>query len=159
MSIIGSVTMNFTGQDVRDTGVDVDVAIPMNETFTVNYSDGVGANQANIMTGVLRTFTATTDVIDLTATLTDLWKTTVDAARVKAWGIANTGTASLTAGGGTDPWVGAPNETAPLQPGAFFVFATPDATAWVVTPSTANNLTVTGTVGQTYTLLLFAANA
>jgi hypothetical protein len=161
MSVTAVATCNFLGTDVRSDGITPTVSIPFNEAQTFDFSNGTAALQANIAYPFPRTFSGTTDVLNLTAGLTDLWTTAVDAVRMKGIFVVNTGTSGIVLGAGTDPvstWLNATG-TITLPPGAWVGSATPDATGWVITPTTACNITVTGTSGQTYTIVLFLANA
>jgi hypothetical protein len=161
MSIAAVATCNFVGSDTRSDGLTASVAIPFNLATNIDFSDGVGVSESNIIFQGPRTLSGTTDVLNLTTGLEDEWSTPVDAARIKGVFIVNTGGDPIVIGAGTDPvstWLNTTG-TITLPPGAWVGSATPDATGWVVTPTTACNITVTGTSGQTYKIALLLANA
>lgn len=158
MSCSGVASFNFVANDTRTAGLTTNVSIPVNASDTIDLTNGTAALQFNILYDAPRTLSGTTDVINLTS-IVDEWSSTDDCARVKGIAIVNTSNASLAVGGGTDPWNTWLNGTMLLPPGAFTANATPDATGWTVTPSTGMNLTITGTTGQTYSVVLFGANA
>jgi hypothetical protein len=153
MSIDGAISVSFAFNDRRtvSTGFAANLQTnPSNATQT--YSNGSGAGQVSQVFGANRTFSGSTDTLDLLSGLTDSYGTSVTLARVKALLVVNTGTSSITVGAGTDPWSTCINSTGTftLQAGACLCVFTPDATAWATTASTGMNLNVTGTSGQTY---------
>jgi hypothetical protein len=158
MSCNAVATFNFLGSDVRTAGLTTNVSIPVNISDTINLTNGTAALQFNILYDAPRTLSGTTDTINLTSVV-DEWGSTDDCARIKGIAVVNTGADSIAVGGGTDPWNTLLSGTVTLPPGAFFCAATPDATGWAVTASTAMNLLVTGTSGQTYSIVLLGANA
>ena len=115
---------------------------------------GPGAGQAQVLYQANRTFSGTTDVLNFGSGggLSDSYGTTIALTAIKAIYINNTGTSSITVGAGSNPIVTLLNSTGTLTlpSGAIHFDATPDATGWVVTATTACNLTFTGTSGQTY---------
>lgn len=153
MSIDGQVAFTFAMNDRRTVSTGTSANLPTNPTNAAAvFSNGVGALQANQVYGANRTFSGSTDTLDLLTGLTDSYGTNVTLARVKAIFVLNTGTSSITIGAGTDPWATMLNSsgTITLPPGAGFCAFTPDATGWTTTASTGMNLNLTGTSGQTY---------
>lgn len=155
MSIDGNVAIAFSFNDRRTVSAGTSANLPTSPgAGNTTYSNGVGAGQVNQVYGAIRTLSGTTDVLNLATGLADSYGTNVTLARAKAIFILNTGADSIVVGAGTDPITTFLNSTGTitLPPGACFAAFTPDATGWVVTPSTAMNLLVTGTSGQTYTV-------
>lgn len=157
----GSASINFQANDPTTFGLTAGVNVGVNETATIAFANGSGANGFNLIYQAPRTFSGTTDVLNLTSGLVDSGGNAIDAARIKGVFVVNTGNANVVVGAGTDPVVSLLNATGTLTlpPGAFFAAATPDSTGWVVTASTAMNLTLTGTSGQTYQIVLYVSNA
>lgn len=159
MSIEGTVSLSFVANDRRTIGLNSNTNIPVNATPGVTYSNGSGAAQVATLFQAVRTFSGSTDVLDLNTGLTDSYGTAVALVRIKAIAIINNGTAAITIGAGTDPITTLLNSTGTLTlpVGAWFAAATPDATGWVVTASTACNLQVSGTSGQTYEVVVLGS--
>jgi hypothetical protein len=153
MSIDGTVAFTFAFNDRRTVSTGTSANLQTNPSnASATYSNGTAALQANQVYGDNRTFSGSTDTLDLLTGLADSYGTNVTLARVKAIFILNTGTSSITVGAGTDPWATLFNAagTVTLPAGAGFCAFTPDATGWTTTASTGMNLNVTGTSGQTY---------
>lgn len=153
-SIDGVVSTGFTANDRRSIGINSNTNIPVNAQPSVAFTNGSGAGQAQVLYQASRTFSGTTDSLNLGTGggLSDSYGTAVALTAIKAVYLYNTGTSSITVGAGTNPITTMLNSTGTLTipAGAFVVLATPDATGWVVTASTACNLNFTGTSGQTY---------
>src|SRR5947208_13992242 len=106
MPIDGTVSGQFTANDGRTVGLSAvnGVTIGCNPTPSVVFTDGVGANQANVLYQFSGTFSGTTASIDLNGVLTDSYGTTVAMLRVKALYIENTSAANnIVVGAGTNP--------------------------------------------------------
>lgn len=158
-SIDGNIALTFTFNDRRTVSTGTAGNLPTNvvDAQTGPFSTGSGALGVNTVFGYgganARTFSGTTDVLNLTSGLVDAYGTAVVLARFKTICFKNLSTANnIVIGAGTNPVVSFLNATGTitLPPGAWFAAGTPEATGWVVTASTAMNLTVTGTSGQTY---------
>ena len=158
MSCTAVASFNFVGSDVRTAGLTTNVSIPVNVGDTIDLTNGTAALQFNILYDAPRVLSGSTDVINLTSII-DEWGSTDDCARIKGVGFVNTSNANLVFGAGTNPWITWLNGTVTLPPGAWTAGATPDATGWTVTPSTGMNFTVTGSIGQGYSIVLLGANA
>ena len=157
LGVSGNITGTFNAQDVRNVGLNAGANIPINNTSATNFITGTGALGVQVLFQQTRTFSGTTDTLDLFSGLSDSYGTPVVLTAVKAIQVVNTGTSLITLGdAGSNPWntfLGA-TSTLILPPGAWLMAATPDATGWVVGTSTNVNFLVTGTSGQTYTIAL-----
>jgi len=161
MAISGTIAGQFSASDQRTLGLTTPT-IAVNVQPTVSISDGVGANQANILYQASANFSGTTASLDLNGVLTDSYGSTVSMVRVKAIYIENPSTTNtIVVGNGTNPWATLLNGTGTftLRPGAWFIAATPDATGWTVTAATGDILLLTGTSGQPYKIAILGGNA
>ncbi len=162
-SIDGTTSIQFQINDRRTVGLNSGVNISINPTPSVTFANGSGANQANQLYQATRTFSGTTDTLQVSSagSLKDSYGTAVALVRIKAVYVQNTGTSSITIGGGSSPVTTLLNSTGTvtLPAGGFAVFVTPDATGWTVTASTADTITVTGTSGQTYSVGILGATS
>jgi type 1 fimbria pilin len=86
----------------------------------------------------------------------DSYGTALATVRMKGIYIKNTSTHTITVGAGTTPVTTLLNSTGTLTlpAGAWFAAATPDATGWVVTPSTAMLINFTGTTTDTFQIVV-----
>jgi hypothetical protein len=154
MAVAGTLTGTFQANDVRQIGIGSGGSnIPINYSPSTAFSTGTGALGVQVLFQQVRTFSGTTDNLDLFAGLDDSYGTPVVLTAVKGLLIVNTGADPITVGNaGSNPWdtLLSATGTITLPPGAWFVCATPDAVGWVVGTSTNVNLLVTGTSGQTY---------
>jgi hypothetical protein len=156
MSIDGSVGIQLTGNDRRPVGINPSVNIPVNFNPVIGFTDGVGANQANALYQGVLALTSGTLNIDLSGVLTDQYGTVLTPLRIKGWCLQNNGTATMTLGSGTNPWITAFTGTIILPPGAFVLMGTPDATGWTITAGTGDILKVAGTGTDQMTFAFFA---
>lgn len=155
MSIDGTLTAVFQMNDRRTVGIATAGNLGANLQPSVTYSDGVGANQANILYNGIQTLSGGTLNVDLAGVLLDAYGSTVTAVRLKALFILNLSASNTQAfGAGTNPWVGLLNSTGTitLQPGAFILVGDPSATGMVVTASTGDILKAVGTGTDTFQL-------
>lgn len=164
MAIDATVGGSFVANDRRTVGLSqvLGVNIGCNVNPSVSYTDGVGANQANLLYQASTNFTGTTASLDLNGVLTDSYGSTVSMLRVKAIYIENpSATNNIVVGAGTNPWITFLNATGTLtlRPGGFVLSAVPDATGWAVTAATGDILLLTGTSGQPYKIAILGANA
>jgi hypothetical protein len=155
--VSGNITGTFNAQDVRTVGLNIGANIPINNTASCNFNTGTGLLGVQVLWQQIRTFSGTTDTLDLFTGLNDSYGTPVVLTAVKALQIVNTGVNLITLGNAaSNPWntfLGA-TSTLVLPVGAWILAATPDATGWVVGTSTNVNFLVTGTSGQTYSIAL-----
>jgi hypothetical protein len=158
-SIDGTISIGCQLNDRRTVGLNANTNIPVNATPSITYSNGAGANQANQFYQATRTFSGTTDAITVDATNKDSYGTTLAMVRVKAIFIQNTSTHNQTFFGGSNALVGplGATSTVTLPPGGFACFATPDATGWTVTASTADVINATGTNADTYNIVILGS--
>lgn len=155
MSIDGTLSATYNINDRRTVGLGTAANIATNQQPATSFSNGTAGAQAQVSAPLSRTFSGTTDILDLFAGLADAYTTPVVLNSVRGIFIQNTGNANIVVGdAGSNPWNTFLNATGTitLPPGAWIVAATPDATGWVVGTSTNVNLLVTGTSGQTYSI-------
>lgn len=157
-SIDGVISGSFTANDRRTIGLNANTNIPVNAQPAITFTNGTGAGQAQVLYQATRTFSGSSDTLNLGGGggLFDSYGTAVALTSIKAIYINNTGTSSIAVGAGTNPittWLNSTG-TMTIPPGAFVTVATPDATGWVVTASTACNLNFTGTSGQAYQVVV-----
>ena len=157
MSIDGTVSAAFTANDRRTVGLNSNSNIPVNATPATAFTNGSGANQAQVLWQASRALSGTTDTLDLQFGLSDSYGTAVDLTAVKAIYVQNTSATNniVLGNAGSNPWSGLLSATGTLTllPGDWFVAATPSSAGWAVS-STSLNLLVTGTSGQTYSIAL-----
>jgi len=143
-----------------------DVASPtqtVDETFSIDYANGVAANQANVLFADTRTLApSATEDLDLTGSLSDALGTSLVNARIKCIRISaaagNTNNVIVGAASATQ-WTTLLNATGTitLHPGAFFTAATPTAAGWTVTAATGDLLKIANSgagTSVTYTIEL-----
>lgn len=156
MSINGNVSFNFQANDVRTVGLNTGANIPCSFSVLTGFSNGAGANQAQVLYQATFTLSGTTQTLDLYSGLTDSYGTAVVLTGVKALAVQNTSTTNTLVVGdaGTDPWNTflSATGTITLNPGDWFCCATPTASGWAVGTSTNVNLLFTGTSGQTFSV-------
>jgi hypothetical protein len=129
---------------------------------------GTGANQADKMYAATRTLAFSTgEDLDLAGTLTDAFGAVITFARIKAMifraSAANTNNIIIgnAASNGFISWCGSATDKVTLRPGGTLALIAPDATAYAVTPATADLLHVlNGGAGTsvTYDVVLIGAS-
>ncbi len=155
-----------------DLRSDLDLAaasVPLSWLRRVNLVDGTGAGEANRVWHDRRTLAASaSENLDLAGVLVDALGAGLTFARVKTLIVAaaagNTNTVLV---GGAESnawasWAGAADNVVVVRPGGLLLLAAPDATAYPVTASTADLLTVTnGGSGTsvTYDIVIIGASA
>lgn len=168
MALTSKVSVQFSG---LLTGP-LDLATPTMDllrTLAIELASGTGANQADMIWSDRRTLAASgTEDLDLAGVLTHpLTGALLTFARLKAILIyaatTNTNNVNLTrpAAAGVTLFLAASDGVA-VRPGGLFVVAAPDATAYVVTATTADLLTVTNSAAGTeviYDVILIGASA
>lgn len=126
---------------------------------------GVGAAQADLIFHDTRTATATPDNLDLAAALTDVFSDSLTFARVKLIFIHNKSlTDDLKVGGhasaALDTLFNATTDEIIIKPGGILLVYAPGATAYVVTATTADMLTVDpGAATIIYDVIIIGASA
>jgi hypothetical protein len=158
MSIDGTFSASLTINDRQPAGLAGISALTAAQQILVNISNGTGAKQGTQLYPFTRTFSGTTDLVNLTS-LVGMSGNAIDFTTIKGVFILNNSAVdNLVVGdAGSDPWATLLNSTGTitLLPLGFFLAGCQDATGWVVTASTAMNLLFTGTSGQSYNLVLW----
>lgn len=165
MALTARITSRITALFTKTSDVASGSQAP-DDTISIEYADGVGANQANTLFADTRTLTASaTEDLDLTGALTDVFGATVTNARIKGIRVraaaGNTNNVIVGAASGTQ-WATLLNAagTITLPPGAFFSAFTPTAAGWAVTAGTGDLLKIAnsgGSTSVTYTIELIGA--
>jgi hypothetical protein len=156
-SVDGTISFGFQMNDRRIIGLNANTNIPVNATPSITFSNGAGANQVNQFFQATRTFSGTTDNLNLASGLTDSYGSSVALVRVKAIIIINNGANTITIGNASPhPWntLLSAAGTVTIPAGGFFGAGTPDATGWTITSGSNDTLLVTGTSGQTYQVVI-----
>jgi len=158
-SIDGAITISVGFNDRRTVGINTSANLPVNTTVTSTYTNGSGAGQAGVLYQGALALSSGAYSLNLTGTLTDSYGSAVNLVRVKAIYIKNTGATALTVGNGSNPWVTFLTGTGTLilPPGAWVAAATPDATGWTVTASTAYVLQFAGTGSATFQVVVLGS--
>lgn len=119
----------------------------MNSAFS--FADGSGANQANQIFTDQRTLAgSTSEELDLSGGLTDVYANVIAFTKIKAIYIKSAATngGDLDVGGsatnGFNDWVGAVGDLITIKPGGAFVIVAPDAAGFAVTAATADLLKI-----------------
>jgi hypothetical protein len=130
---------------------------------------GTGANQADKMYAATRTLALSTgEDLDLAGTLTDAFGAVITFARIKAMifraAVGNTNNVIVgnAASNGFISWCGSATDKVTVRPGGTFALIAPDATAYAVTPATADLLHVlNGGAGTpvTYDVVILGSSA
>ena len=163
MSIDAVISAYFQANDRRVIGINPPSGsnIPCNLILTTAFGGTLAAGSTTqggfadilLQTNGPRTFSGSTDTLDLYGVLADSYGSLVNAMRIKAIGFSNLSTSSaITIGGGTDAVSTLLNSTGTLTlpPGAWFVCATPDPIGWTLVPTVSDTFTITGVSGQQY---------
>lgn len=136
----------------------------LNYNGSHTYSNGTGANQANMVWSDTRTLAASgTENLDLAGGLTNAFGTTITFTKIKEIIIvaASGNTNNVLVGGHATlafaTWVSSPTDIIVIRPGGYFALGATDATAYAVTAATGDLLTIAnsgGTTGVTYDIIL-----
>ncbi|HLY82028.1 MAG TPA: hypothetical protein VKQ71_03530 [Acidimicrobiales bacterium] len=159
-TVDGVISAQVQLNDRRNVGINAAANLSVNAAPSTSYTSGVGANQGNILYQATLTMTAGAYALNLT-TATDSYGTALGTVRIKGIYIKNTATTSMTVGAGTTPVTTLLNSTGTLTlpAGAWFSAATPDATGWVVTPSTAMLINFAGTGTATFQVVILGGSS
>lgn len=132
---------------------------------TLNFANGTGANQADLVYMAERTIaSATTDSIDLNGVLTDAQGATITAVELVALTVMNknaagtANTTNLVIGGGTTNQIpGFSTAIATIKPGGMFLYVNPDATGIAtITAATGDILPIVNSTGAAATYQIAA---
>lgn len=145
------------------------VSAPVNKALNKVLSSGTGANQADKIFHDQRTLAASaTENLDLAGVLTDAFGATITFARIKLILItaAAANTNNVIVGGHGSAafvnWVSDATDKIIVRPGGAFLLVATDATAYAVTATTGDMLTVAnsaGSTGVTYDVILAGCSA
>lgn len=151
------VTIGWKALDVRTLGLSGNNQSKLvDKTYTLEYSDGTGTSQFQKSYAVNRALTAGADTVDLNGVVADIFGSTISATRVVAWGVYNSGAASLTiTTTGANGWQACMNGVTTLPAGGLCMFGSP--TAWTVTAGTADLIVMGGTGTNTYDIILWVS--
>jgi hypothetical protein len=133
----------------------------------IDLATGTGLGQADMKWSDQRTLVASgTEDLDLAGSLTGPLGTTLTFARVKALLVkaasANTNDVQISRAAAGIPLFAATGDLIPVKPGGLFLWVAPNAAGVVVTPATADTITITnsaGTTGVTYDIVIIGASA
>lgn len=121
----------------------------INETFSKTFLNGTGVDQAtSIFADDFSISGAGTQTYDLAGGVANALGQAASFAAVKALIIVNTGTAPLTYGGGSNPflgWLGDASDEIAIPVGGLIVLTDPTAAGQAVTPGTGDIITISGT--------------
>lgn len=159
MSVDGTMNLQAGFNDRRAIGLNPSANISVSPAYSVTFSNGSGALQADCLYQASLALVAGVLNVDLNASLTDSYGSSVTLVRVKAIMFKNNGAANIVVGAGSTPWASMLNSTGTLTipPGGAFAFFTPDAAGWVVTPATADVLKFAGTGTDPFELIILGA--
>jgi hypothetical protein len=172
MSLSATVKASVSATQTRVLDI-ANGSASFNPALSISYSDGAGANQADLIWSDTRTIIASgTDELDLTGlagspqvAMTDVYGQTVTFARVKAIYVAaaaaNTNNVNVVrpASNGFALFLAAGDGIA-LAPGDVFQWASPTAAGKVVTGGSADLLNLINSAGSTtvtYTIVIIGA--
>lgn len=165
MAVSGSVSASVNLYDARSVGVTSggqSSKLPGVASQQFSFADGAAALQGNVLYAATRVLGGSSEDLDLSGVLSDLYGSTVTMARVKTIYVKNnSSSATLTLGSASsNQWATLLNSTGTLtlRPGAFVLVGTPDATGWTVTASTGDLLKVAGTTSESYDIVLLGAS-
>ena len=155
--LTGTLTKTF---DQGDGSFPASIGTPL------ELSDGTDADQADLIFADTRSTTG--EDLDLAGTLSDAFGDTITMARVKAIFVkaSSDNTVDVHVGGAAsnalDTIFADTTDKAVVRPGGALMFWAPDATAYAVTASTADLLTVAASDGATsvsYDIVIIGASA
>lgn len=139
-------------------------ATPLAYRKSIAFTDGGGANQAQLLFSDQRTLSASaSEDLDMAGVLVDIYGNTLTFASIKVMAFFCPATAggdlTITAKGtnGFASWVAAAGDAVKVKPGGLFLLVAPGATGYAVTASTGDLLTVTngdGAASVTYDVIL-----
>ncbi|MGC4252434.1 MAG: hypothetical protein QM605_13490 [Sphingobium sp.] len=141
-----SVLVTATLAAAPEVGV---AAARIQETFSRSFANGVGAGQANnIFADEFSISGAGTQTYDLAGGIANALGQVLTFTAIKALVLVNTGTAALTYGGGSNPflgWLGDASDEIVIPAGGMLTLTDPTAEGQAVTPSTGDIITIGGT--------------
>lgn len=145
------------------------VSAPLSKVVNKTLTSGTGADQADKIFHDQRTLAASaTEDLDLAGSLTDAFGATITFARIKlilitaAAGNTNNVLVGGASSNGFVNWVSSATDVVVVRPGGALCLIAPDATAYAVTASTGDLLTVTNSSsgsGVTYDVVLVGSSS
>jgi hypothetical protein len=153
MAVAGTIGFQFQFNDVRTIGNIPNANLGFNLAPSSTYANGTAALQVQVVAQFLRTFSGTTDTLNLTSGLADSYGTAMVLTAGKGFIFQNLSTTNtIVVGAGSNPITTVLNSTGTvtIQPGGAFMHMDPTAAGFAITASTACNFNVTGTNGQQY---------
>lgn len=154
MALTARVSSTWRGTYTKTSDI-ADGVQTLDNSIAIEFANGVGANQANVLWVDTRTLAASaTEDLDLTGTLSDVFGASLVNARIKAIRISaaagNTNSVIVGAASATQ-WVTLLNAagTITLPPGGYFEAAVPTAAGWAVTAGTGDLLKIANSAGST----------
>ena len=124
------------------------------------FTNGTGADQANMIFSDQRTIGASPDDLDLSGSLSNAFGTTISFTAIKGIIVfaasANSGNVTLGGDGSAAfiNWVSDSSDSIVIKPGGMFALIDPSAGGYGVTNSTADVLQVAGTQNDIYDIIL-----
>lgn len=158
-----AATVSLRVQATQTSTLDLaSVSNTVNQLFEQAFTDGTGANQANEVWSDTRSISsASNETLDLAASLTNAFGTTITFTKVRAIIIRSrsTNTTVLSVGAASAPLVGPLADASDLltiRPGGIFVITAPDATGIAVTATSADGLKLANASGAaaTYDIII-----
>ena len=145
----------------------VTTTAPLSYSIVQDLATGVGANQADMLWSDQRTLTASaTEDLDLAGSLTGPLGGTLTFARVKYLLVkalaTNTNDVVVSRAAAGIPLFSATGDALAINPGGWFAWGAPTAAGIVVTPTSAESITVTNSAGGTsviYDVIVIGASA
>lgn len=162
------VAVEVTGSQLKTVDVGTaEITFPL--AAAINYANGTGAGQADLVYVKTRTITASSNEdLDLAGTLTDQYGATVTFARIKAIIVAaasgNTNNVNVTrpASNGLATGFLASGDGVAIRPGGMFCLAATDLTSYPVTAGTGDLINVANSssgTSVTYTVIILGCSA
>lgn len=151
---------------VLSAGLDIGTGLhTIKKTYTDEYSNGTGANQANQLWSDTRTITASNaEDLDLAGALTNAFGETLTFTSIKGIFIqaSSSNTNDVVVGGKVSNtfvnWVSDASDEIVIQPGGMFLITNPNATGYAVTAATGDILEITNSssgTSVTYDIVIF----
>jgi hypothetical protein len=167
-----ALTTKIVTQVIASLTDPLDLSTPVDAldyTSRLSWSSGTGVNAADMLWHDRRTLSASaTENLDLAGGLTNAFGDAQTFARVRLLYVAasSANTNNVLVGGDATStfltWVVAENDAVVVRPGGFMMLAAPDATAYAVTATTGDLLTITNSAGSTsvtYDIVIIGASA
>lgn len=152
------ITITFVAIDSRVVGLNAAAqSIKLcDRTWDTQFTDGTGAQQVQKIYAATRVLPGSSEDVDLSGVLLDMFGGAISATEVKGWGVANVATHAMTVGAtGGNNWTTCLDGSVALPPKSRMAFATDDPAGWGVTAGTGDLLHIAGTSGDSYEIFFF----